>query len=317
MFTLTIAFLLDLLIGDPVYSFHPVRVMGKVIDRAETFLRSKVRREKLAGGILAVSFPAAVFLVVWLLIFFLEKINFWFGWAANLYGIYASLSIRDLRKEGIHIYQDLVKGDIQKARTDLARIVGRDTQELDEKNIIRAAVETTAESTVDGMIAPLFYAAIGGAPLALVYKAVNTLDSMMGHLNDRYRDFGFVAAKQDELWNWIPARISYYVIALASFFFNRRVKEASFAGWQDGMSTSYGNSAIPEATFAGAMGLKLGGPSTYQGRLVEKPFLGFRKKDFEREDLMTSLNLMMVASWISLFGALLLKHGLGLLCRTI
>lgn len=317
MYTLTIAFLLDLLIGDPVYSFHPVRVMGKLIGRAEIFLRSKVRREKLAGGILAISFPAAVFWVVWLLIFFLEKTNFWLAWTVNLYGIYVSLSIQDLRQEGIHIYQDLKKGDIGQARADLARIVGRDTHELDEKNVIRAAVETTAESTVDGIIAPLFYAAIGGAPLALAYKVVNTLDSMIGHLNDRYRDFGFVAAKQDELWNWIPARISYYVIALASFFFNGRLKEASHVGWKDGMVTSYGNSAIPEATFAGAMGLRLGGPSTYQGRLVEKPFLGSQKKDFQREDILTSLNLMMVASWMSLLGVLLLKYGWELLCRMV
>ncbi len=311
MLELAIAFGLDLLIGDPIYSFHPVRIMGKVIDRGETVLRSKIHREKLAGAILALALPLIVFLSVWFLILYLQRINSGLAWAVNLYGIYASLSIQDLRKEGIRIYKDLGRGDMDKARADLARIVGRDTDSLEPKDILRASIETIAESTVDGVISPLFYAALGGAPLALTYKAVNTLDSMIGHLNERYRDFGFFAAKQDELWNWLPARFSYYLTVFASFFLNGRFKEALFTGWQDGMSASYGNSAIPEATFAGALGLRLGGPSTYQGRLVKKPFLGFPKKGFDREDLMKSLNLMMLTSWVSLFAAILLKYGLG------
>ena len=312
MFALTLAFLLDLLIGDPVYSFHPVRIMGKFIDRAEKVLRLKIRREKFAGAILAVSFPVLIFLSVWFLIFSLEKIHSALAWTVNFYGIYASISVHDLRKEGIRIYKDLKNGELQKARQSLARIVGRDTSSLDQKEIVRASIETIAESTVDGVIAPLFYAVLGGAPLALAYKAVNTLDSMIGHLNERYRNFGFFAAKQDEFWNWIPARISYYVISLAAFFFNGRIDEAAFVGWQDGMSAPNGNSAIPEAAFAGTLGLRLGGPSTYEGRLVERPFLGIRQKEFDREDLMKSIHLMMIVSGFSLSGALLLKYGLGL-----
>ncbi len=367
MFTLVIAFLLDLAVGDPVYSFHPIRVMGKIIDRAEIFLRSVIqsmslrakrsdpdfsaeiasylltligiksktstalasnnkidesqasqksllamtRNEKIGGAILALLFPIIVFLFFHFLIFFLGKIHFALGWAVNLYGIYVSLSIHDLRKEGIRIYGDLGNGDLEKARIDLARIVGRDTNSLDKKEILRAAIETTAESVVDGIVSPLFYAALGGAPLALAYKAVNTLDSMIGHLNERYRDFGFFAAKQDEFWNWIPARLSYYLIAVASFFTNGRVRESLFTGWQDGVGAPYGNSAVPEATFAGALGLQLGGPSTYQGRLVEKPLLGIAKKDFDREDLKQSIHLMMAASWVSLLAAVGLKYGLG------
>lgn len=312
MVTLALAFLLDLLIGDPVYAFHPVRIIGKVIERAEPVLRLKIRREKIAGGILALLLPLAVFFLVWFLIFCLERIHYGLAWAANLYGIYVSLAVRDLWKEGMRIYKGLGKGEIEKARADLARIVGRDTHSLDRKEILRASIETIAESTVDGVIAPLFYAALGGAPLALAYKAVNTLDSMIGHLNERYRSFGFMAAKQDELWNWIPARISYYIISLAAFFLNGRIDEAAFVGWQDGMSAFHGNSAIPEAAFAGALGLRLGGSCTYEGRLVEKPFLGFPKKEFDREDLIKSLRLMIIASWLSLAGALLLKYGLRL-----
>ena len=307
MVTLILAFLLDLMIGDPAYPCHPVRVMGKMIERGETILRSAVPRKKIAGALLALSFPPIVFLSAWVLIEGLARIHSGLAWTLNLYGIYASLSIQDLRKEGIRIYKDLGMGDLAKARLDLSRIVGRDTEALDKKEILRASIETMAESTVDGIIAPLFYAALGGAPLALAYKAVNTLDSMIGHLNERYRDFGFVVAKQDELWNWIPARMSYYVIASAAFFFNGRIQEAAFTGWQDGMSAPYGNSAIPEAAFAGALGVRLGGPSTYGGRLVERPLLGIATKDFDREDLVKSIHLMQLAAWVSLFGALLLK----------
>lgn len=313
MLELATAFGLDLLIGDPVYSIHPVRVMGKVIGWSEAVLRLKIRQEKLAGAILALLFPLIVFLSVWFLIFCLQSINSWLGWVVNLYGIYASLSIHDLRKEGIGIYKTLEIGDLKKARLNLARVVGRDTDSLDKKDILRASIETIAESTVDGVIAPLFYAALGGAPLALAYKAVNTLDSMIGHLNERYRNFGFVAAKQDELWNWIPARLSYFFTALASFFVNGCAQRALFTGWKYGMRASYGNSAIPEATFAGALGLQLGGPSTYQGRIAEKPFLGLPKKDFDNEDLIKSLKLMMATSLVSLFFVLLLKYVGGLL----
>lgn len=311
--TLILAFLLDLVIGDPVYPFHPVRIMGKGIDWSETVLRAKVRSEKLAGGILALLLPGLVFLCVWLLIFFLGRIHSALGWAASFYGIYASLSVRDLRTEALQVYRDLGKGDLDKARKDLARIVGRDTASLDQKEMVRASVETVAESTMDGIVAPLFYAALGGAPLALTYKAVNTLDSMIGHRSERYIDFGFIAAKQDEIWNWVPARISYYLIALASVFIRRPIQYALVSGWEDGMSVPNGNSAIPEACFAGALGLKLGGPSTYQGRLVEKPFLGFSRKDFDREDLMAGIDLMMATSWLSLLVALLLKAGVNLL----
>src|SRR3989338_8395698 len=304
-----LAFLLDLWLGDPIYAFHPVRMMGHAIEHGEGFLRGIITHEKMAGAILSICIPTAVFLLAWSFILWLGSIHFFLVWAAQIFGIYSALSIHDLRKEGLNISQALKKNDLCQARKNLSRIVGRDTETLDQKEILRASIETIAESTADGIIAPLFYAVIGGAPLALAYKAVNTLDSMIGHLNERYRDFGFVAAKQDELWNWLPARFSYYLAVLAAFFVNGRHQEALFTGWQDGMSASYGNSAIPEASFAGALGLRLGGPSTYQGCLVEKPFLGFPKKDFDREDLMKSLNLMIAASWVSLFGALLLKYG--------
>lgn len=317
MLDLAAAFLIDLLIGDPAYPFHPVRMMGRAVEASENFLRRKPGHEKLKGAVLSLMLPAAVFISAWLVIFAASKIHPALGWTAGVLGIYSALSVHDLKKEAVRIYADLGKGDLEKARLDLSRIVGRDTQTLDKKEVLRAAIETVAESTVDGIVSPLFFAVLGGAPLALAYKAVNTLDSMIGHLNERYRDFGFFAAKQDEFWNWVPARLSYYAIGLAAFFVNGRGAEAMFTGRQDGLESGSGNGDIPEACFAGALGLRLGGPSTYQGRLVEKPYLGFPKKDFEREDLLKAVHLMTASAWICLSGAVILKFGMEKIWQTI
>ncbi len=304
---LVLAFLLDLWIGDPVYPFHPIRLMGRAIERAENFLRRLIPHEKVAGTALALFFPLLVFTFVWSLLFFLEKVHPWLAWFANLFGIYSALSIHDLKKEGLQIYKDLKQNDLEKAKRNLTRIVGRDTSSLDQNEVLQATIETIAESTLDGVIAPLFYAAIGGAPLALAYKAVNTLDSMIGHLNERYRHFGYVAAKQDELWNWIPAKLSYFAVVFATPFVKMRFKEALSVGWHYGMAQDYGNGSIPEAAFAGALGLRLGGTNFYEGRAVDKPFLGLGRKKFEIEDLSASLRLMVMASWMALCGSLVIN----------
>ncbi len=317
MSELIAAFLIDLWIGDPVYPFHPARIMGRIVQASEPPLRRAFSNPLVGGAVLAFFLPLAVFVSVWILLIFLYRVHFLLGWAMNVFGIYSSLSVRDLYGHGMRVYKSLLKNDLEKAQSDVARIVGRDTNRLDQKGIIRAAVETIAESTVDGVVAPLFYAALGGAPLALAYKAVNTLDSMIGHRNERYELFGRIAAKQDEAWNWVPARLSYYVITLAAFFVNRRSKEAFFTGWQDGMSAPHGNSAIPEAAFAGALGLRLGGVSHYDGRVIEKPFLGFPKKDFDEEDIIKALRLMITSAWISLVTALFLRYATGLCARLI
>ena len=307
---LALAFLLDLFIGDPEYPLHPVRLMGQAIERAEAFLRRMVAHEKIAGAILALSFPLLVFFLVWWFILFLGKVHPWLAWAASLFGIYSAISVHDLRKEGLQICKDLKQGNLINARQNLARIVGRDTDSLDEREILRAGVETIAESTLDGIIAPLFYAALGGAPLALAYKGVNTLDSMVGHLNEKYRNFGFIAAKQDELWNWIPARLSYFAIMFATPFVKGRLKDACSVGWRQGVMGRSGNGALPEAAFAGALGLRLGGTNFYKGRAVDKPFLGFFQRNFDCEDLVKSLRLMIATAWIFLLGILLFKYGM-------
>ena len=304
---LAVAFLFDLLVGDPVYPFHPIRLMGRAIERTEVFFRKLIRHEKIAGAMLAFSFPLFVFVAVWSLIFLLGKIHPWLAWVFNLFGIYSALSVHDLKKEGFRIHKDLKQENLEEARRNLARIVGRDVETFDRNEILRASIETIGESTLDGVVAPLLYAAIGGAPLALTYKAINTLDSMVGHLSERYRYFGWMAAKQDELWNWIPARLSYFAVAFAVPFVKMRFKEALSVGWCDGMVRPYGNGSVPEAVFAGALGVRLGGTNFYEGHAVNKPVLGFRERSFEVEDLEASLKLMMAASWIALCGSLIIN----------
>ncbi len=306
MLELIAAFLLDLAIGDPVYPYHPARLMGHAFTSAENFLRARMVNEKIAGAILAFSLPASVFLLSMAVIAVLARIHPLLGFAAAVFGIYSSVSVRDLHQEGERVLRDLEKGDLPAARMNVGRIVGRDTESLDEKEVTRAAVEAISESTVDGIIAPLFFAALGGAPLALAYKAVNTLDSMIGHQNQRYQSFGFFAAKQDEFWNWVPARLSLLLTAAAVFLMRGRTREAWQAGWQHALSLR-GNSAVPEASFAGALGVRLGGPSTYQGRLVEKPYLGNADKELEIFDLRKSLQLMIAVSWLALAMALILR----------
>ncbi|MBI3307159.1 MAG: cobalamin biosynthesis protein CobD [Candidatus Omnitrophica bacterium] len=317
MSAIILAFVLDLILGDPVYPYHPVRLMGKAIERLENFLRSTVRNLRQGGMILAFLFPLFVLVLSWWFIYWLGQIHFLLGWAASIFGIYSSLSIRDLHREALQIYKNLLKKDVESARRNLARIVGRDTQELPEAEILRGTVEAVSESVLDGIVAPLFFAALGGAPLALWYKAVNTLDSIIGHQNEKYREFGFFAAKQDTWANLIPAWISYYAIALGALFVNGRFREALFVGWNDGMSASYGPSAIPQATFAGAFGVKLGGVNYYQGVKIEKPYLGFAKKNLRLEDVTKSLKLMLAASWISLLFALLLRYATSLCLQPI
>ncbi len=306
MLALLLAFVVDLFIGDPVYPYHPARLMGCGIEWGESFLRKTIQNERLAGTLLALCFPVLVFFLVWSFILILTKIHFVLGWIANCFGIYSSISVHDLRKEAVRIYKDLKENNLEAARQDVARIVGRETSHLNEGEIARACIESVAENSVDGIVAPLFYATLGGAPLALAYKAVNTLDSMIGHNNERYRYFGFFAAKQDDFINWLPARLSFGLISLASIFVTPRTSEAFKTGWPYAMTPSYGNSPIPEATFAGALGIRLGGENLYHGKIMQTPFLGMPLEPLESETIPKALDLMMALAWTTLFFCLMI-----------
>lgn len=316
MLELAAAFLVDLAVGDPVYTFHPVRLMGAFIARGETFSRRLIRNEKLAGILLAVSLPLIVWSVCSALLYFLHQIHPALFWTVNAAGIYSALSMHDLRKEGFRVYHHLKKNDLDSARQDLARIVGRDTGNLSKEEIVRGTVETVAESTLDGIIAPLFFAALGGAPLALAYKAVNTLDSMIGHKTERYLHFGWFAARQDEIWNRIPSWLSAWIIPAAAFFVNGRLSEAAYVAWNDGVAAPHGSGTVPQAAFSGALGLQFGGLSYYKGVEVSKPKLGFKQREFDPEDIPKSIRLMVISAWISLVFMMVLSYATAL-CKAL
>lgn len=307
MLEILIAFGLDLLIGDPSYSWHPVRVIGRWIERTEAWLRSFIGNGRFAGFLQAILLPLATFILVW----FLCEVSFQIQPLSNrvlsIFFIYSALSIRDLEVEAKRVYGALINRKLETARKNLSRIVSRDTGNLNEEEVIRGTVETVAESFMDGVVSPLFYAVIGGAPLAMAYKAVNTLDSMVGRRSPRYREFGFAAAKLDEVVNWLPARISWFLIGVGAAFINGRTQEAWRVGLENGVNTVFPNSVVPEATFAGALGMQLGGTNFYQGEKVETPRLGYSMRSLEVNDIRLAYRLMKASAWASLVFALILN----------
>ncbi|MFN3466723.1 MAG: adenosylcobinamide-phosphate synthase CbiB, partial [Candidatus Brocadiales bacterium] len=214
--------------------------------------------------------------------------------------LYFSLSLKCLGDEAKKVLSALEAGELDTARRRLSGIVGRDTQELGEDQIIRASVETVAENTVDGILSPLFYAFIGGPALAMAYKAVNTLDSMIGYKNERYLHFGWAAARLDDLANYVPARFASRLIPLASLLAGLRYKECYFFALRDGGKHPSPNSGIPEAAFAGALGIQLGGPSTYGGILSDKPLLGEPIESMSTHKIKDSIKLAYITSFLAL-----------------
>ncbi|MEK6656089.1 MAG: adenosylcobinamide-phosphate synthase CbiB, partial [Nitrospirota bacterium] len=274
------AYLLDIAIGDPKWFPHPVRYIGRGINLLEK-ISLKIALTpvwKRGAGIITV---VIVVLSAYLIAFFLIKafysINSPLGEVISILIAYTTLSINDLAKEAKGVFSALKEDNLIDARKRLSRIVGRDTKDLDEMGVIRAAVESVAENTSDGIIAPLFYLAIGGPALALAYKAINTLDSMIGYKNERYKDFGWAAARLDDIANYIPARITGILIAIVSFIINYSLYTVHYSlkvMFRDGKNHPSPNSGFPEAAMAGALGVQLGGPSYYFGKLVSKPTIG-------------------------------------------
>ena len=306
MLELIIAFGLDLLLGDPPYAWHPVRMIGKGIQQTESWLRARIPDVKLAGLIQAVLIPSAVYIFVW----FLTEVAFQFSPLLKsllvIYFFYSSISIKDLSVEARRVHYALRNGKIDAARKNLARIVGRDTGDLNEAEIIRATVETVAESFVDGVLSPLFFAAWGGAPLVMAYKTINTLDSMVGLRTPQYQEYGQAAARLDAIVNWIPARISWFLIGLGAFFMNGRLREAWHVASEELSGAGLSNGVLPEAAFAGALGIELGGTNYYSGEKYDSPKLGIAMRSLEPGDIRRAVQLMKTSSWIALAGALLL-----------
>ncbi|WP_252233615.1 adenosylcobinamide-phosphate synthase CbiB [Clostridium sp. ZS1] len=286
MIELTIGFFLDLIIGDPENPIHPVRIIGSFASKLEKLTRKLFKKCLKIGGLLT---WLIVISITFLINFFILKIvsdfNKYLGIFLGGVVIYFCISAKGLVTEGYKVISLVRKDDIKAARKQLSFIVGRDTENLDKQDIIRAVIETIAENMSDGIIAPIFYAGLGGAPLAMAYKAVNTLDSMFGYKNDKYMEFGYFSAKLDDVFNYIPARITGILIILSAMILGYDFKRSLKIYKRDRYNHSSPNSAHPEAAMAGILGIQLGGANYYFGKLVKKQTIGDSIKEAEILDV--------------------------------
>lgn len=268
-----LGFLLDQVLGDPPSSLHPVRWIGKLVQVLEIPLRQWLP-DRLAGVLLVLLVVAVTGLAVWGLLVLAVWCHpyVWFGFSALL--IYLGLAARGLADHAEAVRVPLECGDLERARGELGKIVGRDTRDLGVEQIARGCVETVAENTTDAIVAPLLYAALAGPVGLWVYKAINTLDSMVGYRNEQYLRFGWAAARLDDLANFIPARLTLLLMPLAALLTGHRAWQSLKVGWRDGRKHPSPNAGLAEAAMAGALRVQLGGPSTYAGLVSDKPYLG-------------------------------------------
>ncbi len=290
------AFILDWFLGDPRWKYHPVRIMGKIIEILEPPFRSLVAGHLYAGAFFAVFLISATFCISFLFTKLLWNVSPTAGFVLEIVLIYFCISAKDLEKSALKVYRVLMANDIETARKKLAMIVGRDTDRLSGQGVSRACVETVAENLVDGVIAPLFYASLGGAPLALAYKMVNTLDSMIGYKDEKYLYFGKVSARLDDVLNYIPARLSVPLIALSAGMISGSGRAAYQSAKKEGSFHTSPNAGYPEAAFAGALAVKLGGPSFYKGKRVDKPYIGSTFGKTDPVHIKKSCDLMILSS---------------------
>lgn len=301
-----LGFLLDLLFGDPYFLPHPIRLIGSLIAKIEKcFLgKNKNRNEKgkLRQGVCMVIIVLFSTMTAATLILFLAySMNCYLGMAVEMIMTYQILAVKCLKDESMKVYRCLKEKTLPEARKAVSMIVGRDTDCLDEAGVAKAAIETVAENTSDGVIAPMLYTALGGPILGLLYKAVNTMDSMIGYKNDTYLYFGRAAAKLDDVVNFLPARISAYFMILASFIGGKCFsgKRAYYIYKRDNRNHASPNSAQTESVCAGALGIQLAGDASYFGKTVKKPYIGDNVRAVEYEDIKRVNRLMYLTAWIS------------------
>lgn len=291
------AILLDLILGDPHWMPHPVRWMGAMIAGLENVLRGLLPKtpggERLGGVLMALLVGGAFCGGSALLLWALALISPWLAWGVEVWLTYQLMAARALERESMAVYPCLIGGDLPAARTAVSRIVGRDTQSLDEAGVAKAAVETVAENTCDGVVAPLIFLWLGGLPLGMLYKAVSTMDSMVGYRNARYQFFGWAGARLDDLFNLIPARLAGLSMCLAAAVLPGYSGRGALRVFlRDRKQHKSPNSAHTEAACAGALGIQLAGDASYGGKLVKKPTLGDPLRPVEPQDIPRACRLM-------------------------
>ena len=312
-----VAFVMDLVLGDPKGAPHPVRAMGKVAKSLERITRKRIHNPKLAGSVTVLILVSTTYAVSRGLLESLGNLSPQLPVIIETLLIYTSLATRSLYDESYPVLVKLRQGDEDQARSHLQYIVGRDTQHMDRKKITRAAVETISENTVDGVIAPLFYACIGGAPLALTYKCINTLDSMFGYKNEAYIHFGWASARLDDAVNWLPARIAGPLMVLSTTLLGLNGKRAWSTMLRHGQNHLSPNAGIPEAVVAGSLGVELGGPQYYQGRMVAKPTIGEELREIETEDICKAHQILFATALLALVIFLSIRLGVDLMSEWI
>lgn len=293
-------YLLDLLLGDPHCFPHPVRLIGALIRGVEKCLSKERQTEREAriwrknGRRLVLVVLAVTVMVTALILGAAYSLHPYLGLFTETVMTYQILAVKCLRTESMKVYRCLKEEGLKEAREAVSMIVGRDTESLDEGGVVRAAVETVAENTSDGVIAPMLYTAVGGPVLGFFYKAVNTMDSMIGYKNEKYLHFGRAAARLDDAVNYLPSRISAYLMLLAAAVGGKdfNVKRAYKIYKRDNKNHASPNSAQTEAVCAGALGLQLAGDASYFGKMVRKPYIGDAQRQAEDEDIRRVNRLM-------------------------
>ena len=304
LYALCIGFCIDLIVGDPHGFPHPVVGIGRLISLLERLFRRRLPKTKggeIAAGaciwvltvLISAGLPAA-------LLYGAQKLSVWLRLALESVMCWQILATKSLRDESMKVFSALRGGTLDEARQAVSMIVGRDTAQLDEKGVARAAVETVAENTSDGVIAPLLFLALGGAPLGFFYKAVNTMDSMLGYVEMPYKNIGLIPAKLDDVFNFIPARLSAFLMLAAGALLRLDVKN----GWRifrrDRYRHASPNSAQTESVCAGLLGLRLAGDAWYHGVLHRKAFIGDAVREIETDDIPRACRLMTVTALLAL-----------------
>lgn len=299
-------FLLDLLLGDPHWMPHPVRLIGRFTGRLENTLRRNDSGQRIDNGWelrqgvrLVVCVLCCTVIITTAVLFLAYGIHPYVGVAVEAVMTYQMLAAKCLKTESMKVYDRLKAHDLEGAREAVSMIVGRDTACLDEEGVIKAAVETVAENASDGVIAPMLYTAFGGPVFGFFYKAVNTMDSMVGYQNQRYLHFGRAAAKLDDLVNFLPARVSAWLMLVSAFAGGKDFsgKGAFFIWRRDRRKHASPNSAQTESVCAGALGIQLAGSASYFGKVMEKPYIGDRGRKVETEDIRRANRLLYLTAW--------------------
>ncbi|RKN72948.1 adenosylcobinamide-phosphate synthase CbiB [Paenibacillus ginsengarvi] len=306
------AIAVDWIVGDPRWPTHPVIWIGRLIKRLEKLLRrgetaaarSPVRI-KLTGVMLTVLTIGAAFSVMLAILLVCRWVHPWLGYAANIWFISTTLAVKGLRDAAMLVYRPLAEGHLLDARKYVGYIVGRDTESLDEPEIVRATVETVAENTVDAFVSPIVFALLGGAPLAILYRAANTLDSMVGYKNDKYRHFGWASARLDDVLNYIPARLTGLMIVIVCLFGRGlSAKRAVRAIFRFASLHPSPNSGIPESATAGAIGIELGGLNRYGEVVSDRARMGWPLRERRRDDILLTIRICYGVSYLAAGGLL-------------